>query len=71
MMAKAAANYANSILARLEAQSDGYHEAILLNGSGMVTEGTGENIFLVSDGEIVTPAVKCRNPSWNHQRINN
>lgn len=59
MMAKAAANYANSILARLEAQNDGYHEAILLNGSGMVTEGTGENIFLVSNGEIVTPPLSA------------
>ena len=59
MMAKAAANYANSILARLEAQSDGYHEAILLNGSGMVTEGTGENIFLISNGEIVTPPLSA------------
>jgi len=58
-MAKAAANYANSILARLEVQSEGYHEAILLNGSGMVTEGTGENIFLVSNGEIRTPPLSA------------
>lgn len=54
-MAKAAANYANSILARLEAQNLGYHEAILLNTSGMVTEGTGENIFIVRDGALHTP----------------
>ena len=59
MMAKAAANYANSILARLEAQSEGFHEAILLNGSGMVTEGTGENIFLVSDGRLKTPPLSA------------
>jgi len=59
MMAKAAANYANSILARLEAQSVGFNEAILLNSSGMVTEGTGENIFLVSDGEIITPPLSA------------
>jgi branched-chain amino acid aminotransferase len=59
MMAKAAANYANSILARLEAQHEGYHEAILLNSSGMVTEGTGENIFLVSDGAIRTPPLSA------------
>jgi branched-chain amino acid aminotransferase len=59
MMAKAAANYANSILARLEAQNEGYHEAILLNSSGMVTEGTGENIFLVSDGEVKTPPLSA------------
>ena len=59
MMAKTAANYANSILARLEAQSLGFHEAILLNTSGMVTEGTGENIFLVKDGEIITPPLSA------------
>jgi branched-chain amino acid aminotransferase len=59
MMAKAAANYANSILARLEAQSGGYDEAILLNSSGMVTEGTGENIFLVSQGEVMTPPLSA------------
>lgn len=59
MMAKAAANYANSILARLEAQNEGYHEAILLNSSGMVTEGTGENIFLVKDGGVKTPPLSA------------
>jgi branched-chain amino acid aminotransferase len=59
MMAKAAANYANSILARLEAQSLGFNEAILLNNNGMVTEGTGENIFLVSDGTITTPPLSA------------
>jgi branched-chain amino acid aminotransferase len=59
MMAKAAANYANSILARLEAQSQGYHEAILLNSSGMVTEGTGENIFLISNSQIITPPLSA------------
>ena len=59
MMAKAAANYANSILARLEAQSMGFHEAILLNSSGMVTEGTGENIFVVQDGAIFTPPLSA------------
>jgi len=59
MMAKAAANYANSILARLEAESEGYHEAILLNSGGMVTEGTGENLFLVTKGEIMTPPLSA------------
>ena len=59
MMAKVAANYANSILARLEAQNEGYHEAILLNSSGMVTEGTGENIFLVANGGIMTPPLSA------------
>jgi len=59
MMAKTAANYANSILAKLEAQSLGFHEAILLNTAGMVTEGTGENIFIVKDGEIITPPLSA------------
>ena len=54
-MAKASANYANSILARVEARKLGYHEAILLNTNGMVTEGSGENIFIVRDGAIYTP----------------
>ena len=58
-MAKAAANYANSILARTEAQKLGYDEAILLNTNGFVTEGTGENLFTVRDGVIVTPPLSA------------
>jgi branched-chain amino acid aminotransferase len=58
-MAKAAANYANSILARTEAQKLGYDEAILLNTSGFVTEGTGENLFTVRDGILVTPPLSA------------
>jgi branched-chain amino acid aminotransferase len=58
-MAKAAANYANSILARTEAQKLGYDEAILLNTNGFVTEGTGENLFAVRDGIIVTPPLSA------------
>jgi branched-chain amino acid aminotransferase len=54
-MAKAAANYANSVLARMEARKSGYQEAILLNAYGLVTEGTGENLFAVRDGTIFTP----------------
>lgn len=58
-MAKAAANYANSILAKTEAQKLGYDEAILLNTNGFVTEGTGENLFTVRDGIIVTPPLSA------------
>ncbi|MHB1907635.1 MAG: branched-chain amino acid transaminase [Nitrososphaerales archaeon] len=58
-MAKAAANYANSILAKTEAQKLGYDEAILLNTNGFVTEGTGENLFAVRDGTIVTPPLSA------------
>ena len=53
--AKIAANYANSILAKVEAQRFGYSEAILLNVDGMVTEGSGENVFMVNEGEVSTP----------------
>jgi branched-chain amino acid aminotransferase len=54
-MAKAGANYANSVLARMEARKSGYHEAILLNAYGLVTEGTGENLFAVRDSMLITP----------------
>jgi branched-chain amino acid aminotransferase len=53
--AKATANYANSALAKIEAIKAGYDEAIMLNMDGMVTEGTGENIFRVKDGVVSTP----------------
>ena len=47
--------YVNSILAKTDAVLAGYDEAILLNQDGHVSEGTGENIFLVKDGNLVTP----------------
>jgi len=55
MQAKAASNYANAALARVEALRDGYDEAIMLNYNGKVSEGSAENIFIVSNGEIFTP----------------
>jgi len=55
MHAKATANYANSALARIEAIKSGADEAIMLNMSGMVVEGTAENIFLVRDNTLITP----------------
>jgi branched-chain amino acid aminotransferase len=54
-MAKAGANYANSVLARMEARKSGYQEAILLNAYGLVTEGTGENLFAVREQMVLTP----------------
>ncbi len=54
---KATGNYLNSSLARVEANAHGYAEAILLNEQGMVCEGTGENLFVVSDGALITPPV--------------
>jgi len=53
--AKCAANYANSALAKMEAVSGGYDEAILLNSAGVVAEGPGENIFRVKHGIVGTP----------------
>ena len=53
--AKATGQYLNSILAKTESANAGYEEAILLDERGFVCEGSGENIYLVRDGEIVTP----------------
>jgi len=53
--AKAVSNYSNSILANMEATDDGYDEALLLDSAGFVSEGAGENIFVVKDGRIYTP----------------
>jgi branched-chain amino acid aminotransferase len=53
--AKACGQYLNSILAKIETAKAGYDEAILLDEHGNVCEGSGENIFLVRDGEISTP----------------
>jgi branched-chain amino acid aminotransferase len=53
--AKASGQYLNSILAKTESANAGYDEAILLDEDGHVCEGSGENIYLVRDGEIVTP----------------
>ena len=55
VQAKCAANYANSALAKMQALTSGYDEAILLNTQGMVAEGPGENIFRVKDGILSTP----------------
>ena len=55
MRAKAASNYANASLARVEALNGGFDEAIMLNHRGGVAEGSAENIFVVRDGEIITP----------------
>jgi branched-chain amino acid aminotransferase len=56
-MSKASGQYLNSVLAKIEAQKSGYEEAILLDHYGHVCEGTGENIYVVRDGVIATPAV--------------
>jgi branched-chain amino acid aminotransferase len=56
-MAKATANYANSALIKMEALADGYSEGLALDVSGNVSEGSGQNIFLVRDGIIYTPPI--------------
>jgi branched-chain amino acid aminotransferase len=53
--AKACGQYLNSVLAKIEASKAGYDEAILLDHHGFVSEGSGENIYAVRDGAIVTP----------------
>jgi len=53
--AKASGNYMNSIQAHQEAIQDGYDEALLLDVDGFVAEGSGENIFLVRKGKLLTP----------------
>ena len=53
--AKANGNYINSMLALQEALNGGYDEALLLDTNGFVAEGSGENIFIVTEGKIVTP----------------
>lgn len=57
--AKIASTYANSILANAEALDHGYDEAILLDTSGFVAEGSGENLFIVRDGVLVEPDIAC------------
>jgi branched-chain amino acid aminotransferase len=53
--AKASGQYLNSILAKTDAAQSGFDEAILLDENGLVCEGSGENLFLVREGELVTP----------------
>jgi branched-chain amino acid aminotransferase len=56
-LAKATANYLNSQLVKMEAVTNGYAEGIALDSHGYVSEGSGENIFLVQDGVLYTPPV--------------
>ena len=58
--AKASGQYLNSILAKTEAAQSGYDEAILLDEDGLVCEGSGENIFVVREGQLVTPGHTAR-----------
>ena len=59
MQAKAASNYANAALARMEALDNGYDEAIMLNYHGKVAEGSAENIFIIKNDIIQTPPLSA------------
>src|SRR5579884_1005115 len=54
-LSKAGANYMNSQLIRMEAEANGYAEGIALDDAGYVSEGSGENIFVIRDGKVFTP----------------
>ena len=56
-LAKSVANYANSQLVKMEAMLEGYGEAIALDHNGLVSEGSGQNVFLVRDGILYTPPI--------------
>ncbi len=58
-LAKVGANYMNSQLIRLEAAEHGYSEGIALDTQGFVSEGSGENLFLIRDGRIFTPPLNA------------
>jgi branched-chain amino acid aminotransferase len=55
-LAKATANYANAALIKMDAVADGYAEGIALDTAGFVSEGSGQNLFIVRNGVIITPS---------------
>jgi branched-chain amino acid aminotransferase len=57
--AKATGQYINGVLAKVESLKAGYDEAIMLNEAGHVTDGSGENVFIVRDGVLLTPTTQA------------
>jgi branched-chain amino acid aminotransferase len=57
MAAKAGGHYNNAMLIKMEAITNGYAEAIALGPGGLVSEGSGQNLFLVKDGVVITPVL--------------
>jgi branched-chain amino acid aminotransferase len=57
-LVKATGNYINSAFTKTEAVENGFDEAIILNQHGRVAEGSGENLFLVKDGKLLTPSIE-------------
>lgn len=55
--AKATGQYINSVLAKVESLKAGYDEAVMLNEAGQITDGSGENVFIVRGGELITPPI--------------
>ena len=68
-LAKAGANYMNSQLIKMEAILNGYSEGIALDTAGYVSEGSGENIFLVRDGKILHTAARRLRAARDHARL--
>ena len=67
-MAKTAANYMNSQLIKMEAIKDGYVEGIALDADGYLSEGSGENLFLVKNGHAPHAAARLLGPARHHAR---
>ena len=67
--AKASGQYLNSILAKTESANAGYDEAILLDQHGCVSEGSGENVFVVRDGTLLHPGPHLGDPRRDHPRL--
>ncbi|MDP7982839.1 MAG: aminotransferase class IV, partial [Conexivisphaerales archaeon] len=53
--AKVSGHYVNSVLAKMEALKHGFDDALMLDSNGYLSEGTGENVFIVRDGTLITP----------------
>ena len=67
--AKVCGQYVNSVLAKRDAKLNGCDEAILLDTEGFVAEGTGENLFLVKDGIVLTPHLGSILPGFTRDTI--
>ena len=57
--AKATGQYINGVLAKIESVKAGYDEAVMLNEQGYITDGSGENLFIVRDGTLTTPPISA------------
>ena len=61
-------NYLNNIMAKVEAIQGDALEAVMLNEQGYVAECTGDNLFLIKNGELYTPFIQRRCAGWHHPR---